>query len=571
MSTSKSGLAVVRLYGGAVAVSLVALVVSTMTQRISATPSYVAFVAAVALAARYGGIGPAIVASVLSLGLIDYFMIPPIGVIDFQQPEQGVNVIVFGAVAITITSMTTRLRRAEREARDRAASLARMNAVLQEQMEEVRSLDESLHDANEYLTDARDSAARLANGALRLQAGTESLSKASTVADVGRVALDAMTRLMPVSQGALYLLRGDTLSLLASTGEKTETLKNIDVADSSPEDARDPMTLALASGEPVWIDAGAGVPLRFADVARTWRHHVSIPLVSGDAKVGVLSINATATPPSSDAERSLLRLYAHAVANAVVRAQRYDAEKGGREAAETLARAREEVLAVVAHDLRNPLTLVGTSAEMLVELGDDEGKRREMLEVMRRSVKRMNTMIGDLLDITRLEAGHLALESTPIIVADLFTQIAQAWTPVFAQREVAFHVVIPRPELRAQADAGRLSQVLDNLIGNARKFTQAGGRVCVRAEREASTGQVRFSVSDNGPGLAPDALARLFDRFWQARRSDRRGIGLGLTICKGIVEAHGGRIWCESAPGVGTKFLFTIPSAAPAIAQQISA
>src|SRR3954471_815937 len=94
---------------------------------------------------------------------------------------------------------------------------------------------------------------------------------------------------------------------------------------------------------------------------------------------------------------------------------------------------------------------------------------------------------------------------------------------------------------------------------------------CAFAPREATTGQVRFSVSDNGPGLTPDALARLFDRFWQARRSDRRGIGLGLTICKGIVEAHGGRIWCESAPGVGTKFLFTIPSAAPAIAQQISA
>lgn len=553
MSTTPTRRSAVRLYVATIAVTLLALAVAMFTQRISATPSYVAFVAAVALAARYGGKGPAFVASVGSLLLIDYFMIPPIGVIDFQQPEQGVNIIVFGAVALTITSMTTRLRRAEREERERAASLARMNAVLQEQMEEVRSLDESLHDANEFLTDARDSAARLANGALRLQAGTESLSKASTVADVGRVALDAMEKLMPVSRGSIHLLRDDTLTVLATSGVSAATDER-----STGED--DPVRLAAFGGEPVWI----------ANTKRAWPYHVSFPLVAGKATVGVLSIDSTEPPPASDAERSLLRLYVHAVANAIVRAERYDTEKGGREAAETLARAREEVLAVVAHDLRNPLTLVGTSTEMLAELGGDDARRREMIEIVRRSVKRMNTMIGDLLDITRLQAGHLALESAPVVVADLLNQIAQAWTPVLAERKIAFNVVIPRSDVRVRADSGRIAQVLDNLIGNAGKFTPAGGRVCLRAEREASN-QIRFSVSDNGPGLAPEALARLFDRFWQARRADRRGIGLGLTICKGIVEAHGGRIWCESAPGAGTKFLFTLPSSTPVLAEPISA
>jgi len=264
--------------------------------------------------------------------------------------------------------------------------------------------------------------------------------------------------------------------------------------------------------------------------------------------------------PATDAERSLLRLHSRAVADALVRAQRYDAERGGREAAETLARAREEVLAVVAHDLRNPLTLVGTSTEMIIELGDDVAKRREMVEVVRRSVKRMNGMISDLLDITRLQAGHLALDSAPLSVADVLKQVAQGWTAMLEAKGITLTVATPLHDLRVQADAGRLAQVLDNLLGNAGKFTPSGGRVDVVAERERS-GQVRFMVSDNGPGLAPEALARLFDRFWQARRSDRRGIGLGLTICKGIVEAHGGRIWCESAPGKGTKFFFTIPSA----------
>jgi signal transduction histidine kinase len=228
------------------------------------------------------------------------------------------------------------------------------------------------------------------------------------------------------------------------------------------------------------------------------------------------------------------------------------------------------VLAVVAHDLRNPLALVATSTEMLLELGDDAARRREMIEIVRRAVKRMNGLISDLLDITRLQTGHLTLESEPLAVNDLLKQVATSWTHVLAKREIALHVVFPRAELRVQADLGRISQVLDNLIGNAGKFTQAGGRVVVRAESDAH-GQVRFSVADNGPGIAPDAVVRLFDRFWQARRADRRGIGMGLTICKGIVEAHGGRIWCESTPGVGTKFFFTIPSPSEGAARQISA
>lgn len=567
MSTLRSRLTVVRPYAAALAATAVALAITLVTQRISATPSYVAFVAAVAVAARFGGKGPALVASGLSLVIIDYFILSPVGVIDFQQPEQGVNVLVFGAVAIIITSMTTRLRRAERESRERAASLARLNAVLEEQMEEVRALDESLHEANEYLTEARDDAARLATGALRLQAATEALSKAASVDDVSHVALDGFAKLAPLSRGAVYLVNGQNLSRIATVGRPA--IGASDVSDVSVADRRDPRALAVLSGEPVWLDTLKDTSLRIGGTAPELRYHVSFPLISGDAKVGVLSVDTNTALPASDAERSLLRLHARAVAEALVRARRYDAERGGREAAETLARAREEVLAVVAHDLRNPLTLVGNSTEMIVELGDDAAKRREMVEIVRRAVKRMNGMISDLLDITRLQAGHLALESAPLPVSDVLRQVTQGWTSMLAAKGITLTVATPSPDLEVQADAGRLAQVLDNLLGNAGKFTPAGGRVCVRAERDVG-GQVRFMVSDNGPGLAPEALARLFDRFWQARRSDRRGIGLGLTICKGIVEAHGGRIWCDSAPGKGTRFFFTIPSA-PSVVRAISA
>jgi signal transduction histidine kinase len=111
------------------------------------------------------------------------------------------------------------------------------------------------------------------------------------------------------------------------------------------------------------------------------------------------------------------------------------------------------------------------------------------------------------------------------------------------------------------ADAGRVLQVLSNLVGNALKFTPKGGRITIRAD--AAPGGVRFSVMDTGQGIPPEQLTKIFGRFWQANPADRRGIGLGLTIAKGIVEAHGGRIWCESKVGEGTTFYFTLGSTLP--------
>lgn len=563
MARSDGGIARPWLYAGTILVTAVALAVSLVTQRISATPSYAVFVAAVAVAARFGGKGPAIFASAISLVLIDYFIIPPTGIIDFRQPEQAVNIVVFAGVASIITSMTTLLRQAEREARERAASLARANEALEEQMEEVRALDESLHEANEHLTEARDASARLANGALRLQSGTDALSKAMTVAEVGNVALDGIATLAPMSRGVVYLLRGDCLTVLAAKGDGAATARSVDLTNQSAEHTSDPIVKSALTGEAVWLEPQVGKSTT-GHRARAWPYHVSLPLRSGEAVIGVVSLDASVPPPLAGAERSLIQLFAHAVASAMVRARQYDAERGGREAAESLARAREEVLAIVAHDLRNPLALVGTSTEMIAELGDDLPRRREMIEIVRRAVKRMNGLIADLLDITRLQAGHLALEQESIVVSDVFKQVAQAWTRSLAEEDVVLHVVFPRTELRVQADPSRLSQVLDNLLGNAQKFTPPGGRVVVRADVDGNR-QIRFCVSDNGPGIAPEAVTRLFDRFWQARRSDRRGIGMGLAICKGIVEAHGGRIWCDSTPGAGAKFYFTIPAPAAAV------
>jgi len=240
--------------------------------------------------------------------------------------------------------------------------------------------------------------------------------------------------------------------------------------------------------------------------------------------------------------------------------ERADDEHERRKAAEELAHAREEVLGVVAHDLRNPLGAILGAASLLEDERQDRREAREVLGVIRRAVDRMNRLIGDLLDVTRLEAGRLVLEQEPVAVMDLLSQTRELWEATSASREVSLEVGPAPEDLAVFADRSRVLQVLDNLVGNAVKFSEAGGRITVLATRgEASPPEVRFSVSDTGPGIPPEVLKQLFQRFWQANAADRRGLGLGLAICKGIVEAHGGRIWCESQLGHGARFTFTLP------------
>jgi signal transduction histidine kinase len=240
--------------------------------------------------------------------------------------------------------------------------------------------------------------------------------------------------------------------------------------------------------------------------------------------------------------------------------ERADDEHELRKAAEELAHAREEVLGVVAHDLRNPLSAILGAASLLEDPRQDPREAREVHGLIRRTVDRMNGLIGDLLDITRLEAGRLVLEQEPVSVTDLLSQTRESWEATAATRELSLEVDAGPEGLAVFADRSRALQVLDNLVGNAVKFSQAGGRIAVRATRsEGSSTEVRFTVSDTGPGIPPEVMNELFQRFWQAYAADRRGIGLGLAICKGIVEAHGGRIWCESQLGRGARFTFTLP------------
>jgi signal transduction histidine kinase len=220
--------------------------------------------------------------------------------------------------------------------------------------------------------------------------------------------------------------------------------------------------------------------------------------------------------------------------------------------------AREEVLRIVSHDLRNPLNTISMSAGLMLEVDVPREQRVKQLSMIKRAGERMNRLIQDLLDVAKLEAGRLGIDPRPMDVAPVVNEALDMLRPIAAEQSIRLDVVAADGLPTITADAGRVLQVLSNLVGNAVKFTPAGGHVTIRVE--AVAGSVRFCVTDNGAGIPPEQLPKIFGSFWQADRSDRRGIGLGLAIAKGIVEAHGGRIWVESRVGEGTSFYFTLES-----------
>jgi PAS domain S-box-containing protein len=234
-------------------------------------------------------------------------------------------------------------------------------------------------------------------------------------------------------------------------------------------------------------------------------------------------------------------------------------------------KVRDHVLGIVAHDLRNPLNAILVQSQLLGRRGGEPERRSQKpVEAIRRNATRMNRLIEDLLEVTRLEADGLAIEPARVCAGAVVCEAVEDQLPSASSALLEIELQVPRDLPDVWADRERLLQVLENLIGNAIKFTEPGGRITVGADRR--DGEDVFWVSDTGPGIATEDLPHVFDRFWQSRRGGRRGAGLGLPIVKGLVEAHGGRVWVESEPGRGSTFRFTIPTAPKSVVgDQLSA
>jgi signal transduction histidine kinase len=228
--------------------------------------------------------------------------------------------------------------------------------------------------------------------------------------------------------------------------------------------------------------------------------------------------------------------------------------------AQQAIRARDDVLGIVAHDLRSPLNAITTSASLLLRQPTQDEQLRRHLGLIRRSSQQMERLIQDLLDVTRIEAGNLVLEQRSEDVAALVKEASDMFDDAAREKQLRLECHVEEDVPAVYADRFRVLQVLSNLLGNALKFTPAGGMVTLRAARDGGP-DVRFSVSDSGPGIPEEQRAHIFDRFWQARETAHTGVGLGLSIARAVVEAHGGRIWVDSRPGEGSTFSFTLPAA----------
>jgi signal transduction histidine kinase len=227
------------------------------------------------------------------------------------------------------------------------------------------------------------------------------------------------------------------------------------------------------------------------------------------------------------------------------------------EKAQRAVHTRDNVLAVVSHDLRSPLNAILLQASSLLRapLEDRRVKGRKSSETIRSAAKRMDRMIGDLLDAASIDANRLSLDIAPQPIGPIVRDSIEA---LDGTAGVTLRLDWKTAEdITVACDRGRIVQVLGNLLGNAIKFTPTGGGITVRLETRGH--EILLAVEDSGPGIPRKQFPHLFERFWQDQKTAHKGTGLGLAISKGIVEAHGGRIWVESEVGQGTTFFFTLP------------
>ncbi len=344
---------------------------------------------------------------------------------------------------------------------------------------------------------------------------------------------------------------------------KSLLIKQVATFPRSALTAYHPLIRVVTTGEPVlereitpaFIRASFAEPEQRRTVeALEPRSLICVPLVNSGKPLGALTLVTSGSGRVFEiADLSLAADLARRAAIVVEHTRLFHE-------AQQATRARDDVLAVVAHDLRNPLnTVIMATSLMLDATPVERPQERRQVEIVRRAADRMNRMIQDLLDVKRLESGRLGIETQSESAASLVNDTVEMLLPLAHGGNITLDTNVADSLLPVLADAARIQQVLSNLVGNAVKFTPSQGHVTVSAE--PIDGGVKFGVTDNGPGIPPDQVPHIFGRFWQAMPSDRRGIGLGLAIAKGIVEAHGGMIWVESQVGSGSTFYFTLPSA----------
>lgn len=424
-----------------------------------------------------------------------------------------------------------------------------MRLLASEAMRRRREAETEAREAQQARTDAE----REERAAAFLASAGQELAKSLDYHET----LTTLARLIVPNLGELCVV---------DVADSEGALRRVAIAHRNPEDevrlapmleraerqVPEALVRIMQSGEPTLVGSGSPLLQHVAgDQPGGERNLIFLPLVSHEQTIGIAAVVSTDARPFATADLPLFTELARRASISVDNARLY------RESQQAV-RAREEVLAIVSHDLRNPLNAVTLGTSLLQTSETLSPDDREQLDTIALSARRMNRLIADLLDVTRLEGGkRLPIEPASVSPVDMLREAEELFR---AQANVASVSIIFDADSSlppVHADRHRVLQVLSNLIGNSMKFTPAGGSITTGAHVHKQ--EVLFSIRDTGPGIPAENLHDIFSPYWQAKRTERMGAGLGLPIAKGIVEAHGGRIWVESKPGDGTQFYFTLP------------
>jgi signal transduction histidine kinase/FixJ family two-component response regulator len=293
------------------------------------------------------------------------------------------------------------------------------------------------------------------------------------------------------------------------------------------------------------------------------RSLAGVPLLTDDGLLGVLHVGSVERRRFRADEVELLQMAAERIASAIERAARRDVERQARQAAEAANRAKDEFLALLSHELRNPLAAM-MHAVVIARL--DEAHRDQALDIARRQAQHLTRLVDDLLDVARITQGRISLCREPVALAQVVARAIEATRPTMEDREHHVTVSVPAEVVTVHGDPVRLEQIATNLLTNAAKYTGPGGHIDVMVAREGDAAVLR--VRDDGMGVTPDLMPRIFDIFAQGERTlDRSegGLGVGLSVVKQLVELHGGRVEVRSAGrGAGSEFVVRLPALATA-------
>ena len=379
---------------------------------------------------------------------------------------------------------------------------------------------------------------------------TRVLRRLAEIASVGRTEADALAMSMETLREAaadvpwaLYQALGDGGPLPVSVGlERPE----VDALASVLSGAADRMRRSRGAEElPSPTGDGAG--------SRGW----VLPIgKSGSGLSGLLVLGRSPMLPFDESYRTFVELVAAAFASSLETARAFEEEKLRTESLVALDRAKDEFMAMLGHELRNPLSPMQTALE-LMELRAPDLLERER-GILERQVRHLARLVDDLLDVSRIARGKVELKREVVELSSVVAAAVEQVSPMLEERGHYLRLSVHRTGLRVLADPARLAQVFFNLLHNAAKYTDPGGHLTVVARREG--GEVALSVRDDGVGIAPALQPRIFETFFQGRQDRDRakgGLGLGLALVKSLSELHGGRVEVES-PGLGKGTIFTV-------------